>query len=191
MKPYFQLSALLLFLGINAHGLTPVGVPRLPTQMYFGQGLFTGGQLVSANIEGIRLAQHKNKGYERWVIDFSSTGDREVGAVAPRFQLAYLPGTPALKPESLPPKEGKIHPPKFRFLFQNIQNNFLTQPKITRLIKRSDFVSEIVVYPPIENGDLAMEFVLNQEVQFEPHQPIEREGRLVLDIKMEHSRLTP
>ncbi len=44
-------------------------------------------------------------------------------------------------------------------------------------------MKEIVLYPPVERGDMAMELVLRDDVRFDPFQPLEREGRLVLDLR--------
>jgi len=74
-------------------------------------------------------------------------------------------------------------PAKFIFVFRSIQNNYLTHDKLAQLVKKSNWVQEIVVYPPIEKGDTAVEFVLKENVAFSPYQPVEREGRLVLDLK--------
>ena len=76
-----------------------------------------------------------------------------------------------------------MKPAKFLFLFRSIEKNRLNPKKLQKLAKKSRFVKKIILYPPIEEGDMAMEFILKEDVLFEPHQPLEKEGRLVLDVK--------
>jgi len=155
----------------------PHSMPRAPARSYSTDALFEGGKEVAANLEGVRLAGHP--GYERWVIDFSDHA-KSVGAIAPRFQVRYE------KAETLPlPEGGELlrKPARFVFIFRQIQKNLLKEDTVQNLVKKSRFVKEILLYPPIEKGDMAMEFVLKDNVRFTPHQPTEREGRLVLDLK--------
>src|ERR1700678_95597 len=77
--------------------LTPRSIPRSATETYVTDGLFEGGSSKRANLESLRLAEHmqtaqtgESKGYERWVIDFSDVISRQMGLVAPKFQIRYL-----------------------------------------------------------------------------------------------------
>jgi hypothetical protein len=71
----------------------------------------------------------------------------------------------------------------FVIQMQHIQRNRLLPEDLQAAVERSALVREIVVYPQVEQGDLAMEIVLRQPVSFEPYQPIEHPNRLVLDLK--------
>ena len=157
--------------------LQPNAIPRESTKRFRSSGLYEGGSESRANIESLRVALHP--GFERWVIDFSDEVKR-LGAVAPRFQLRYV------KAEKIPLPDGTEFvrkPARFVFVFRSILKNSLTTARLRGLAKKSRYVKEIILYPPIEKGDTAMEFILNDNVLFEPHQPVEREGRLVLDLK--------
>ncbi len=161
--------------------LIPDSIPRAPTDTFVEDGLYEGGSGKRANLESLRLAEHNDDGgYERWVIDFSDPATGKVGTIAPKFQIRYL------KQERNVYSEGKTYvkkPAKFLFFFRNIAKNYLDQELVSKLAMKSQFVKKIILYPPIEQGDMAMEFILNDNIAFETHQPIQKEGRLVLDIK--------
>jgi len=155
----------------------PHSIPRDSARRFRTSGIFEGGTDKQANLEGLRLASHA--GYERWVVDFSDE-HKTLGGIAPRFQLRYV------KADKIPLPDGSVFvrsPARFVFVFRNIARNSLKNSRLKGLARKSRFVKEIILYPPIERGDMAMEFVLNDNVLFEPHQPLEREGRLVLDLK--------
>jgi hypothetical protein len=171
--------ALSLFFTATAFAATQVvPIPRTASHAWRTEGLFAGGSSPAANIEGLHLSD--NKGAERWVLDFSDNLKREVGKVAPKFQLRYIPGNKVIG------SSGElilVRPAKFVLTLQGIKKNFLNRVALQDLVKRSKFVKDIVVYPPIENGDTAIELILGDNVDFVPHQPAQREGRLVLDLK--------
>lgn len=172
------LFVLLLWLSVPLFASPlPNNIPRVPAKQYTNDALFEGGKEVAANLEGLRFAGHG--GFERWVVDFSDNAQK-VGAIAPRFQIRYE------KAETIPlPEGGELvrKPARFIFVFRQIQKNLLSEDMVRKLARKSRFVKEILLYPPIEKGDMAMEFLLKDNVQFSPHQPLEREGRLVLDLK--------
>ena len=153
-------------------------VPRNDTKKFRTEGLFEGGSEVKANLEDLRIADHN--GYERWVVDFSDVAKRSLDKVAPKFQLRYVPG------ETVNGADGAMvmrQSAKFILSFRAIQRNFIARDKLAALVKKSRWVQQIIVYPPIEKGDTAIEFVLKENVAFSPYQPMEREGRLVIDLK--------
>jgi len=158
-------------------GHPPSSIPRSPAQQFVTSGLFEGGSDAGANLERLRRADHP--GFERWVVDFSDLAEN-MGGAAPRFQLRYEKADKIELPEG-----GDLirKPARFPFLFRQIQKNRLDETKLNRLVKKSKFVKEIHLYPPIEKGDMAMEFVLSEDVEFTPHQPLKGEGRLVLDLR--------
>ena len=163
-----------------AAALEPHSIPRASSQNFRAEGLFEGGSSSRANLESLRLASHAREGFERWVIDFSDEQTRRVGLVAPRFQLRYVHGEKLRLGDG---REIERRPAKFIFVFRSIDHCFLAQETAAKLARKSQFVKNIILYPPIEKGDMAMEFILKDNVLFEPHQPVEKEGRLVLDMK--------
>lgn len=178
MKKLASLGVLAFSLTTFA-AVTPSTIPRQTPKNFVDDAIFEGGRDVAANLVDIRFGEHRKQGFERWVIDFSDLADK-LGAVAPKFQLRYE------KAETLPLPEGgdlQRRPARFLFVLRQIQKNRLTEEKMKNVVKKSRFVKEILLYPPIEKGDMAIEFILKENVRFAPHQPSEREGRLVLDIR--------
>jgi hypothetical protein len=160
--------------------LDPRSVPRSALQTFRKEGLFEGGRFNSkANVEDIRLSDPNHDGFERWIIDFSDL-KRVWGSVAPKFQLRYSPADRVELPEgkTLIKKQAM-----FSLLLQGIQKNFITDDQIHEALQKSKYVKKVVVYPQVEHGDMAMEMILRDDVIFKPHQPMEREGRLVLDLR--------
>ncbi len=51
------------------------------------------------------------------------------------------------------------------------------------MIKKSLFVKEINLYPPIEDGDLAIEFIIKPQTLLWTHQSSTPPGRLILDLR--------
>ncbi len=164
------------FIGPN----TPI--PRAPSKEFLAGGLFEGGKMVPSNIEALRFSAHPKEGFERWVLDFSEPKSLRIGEVAPRFQLRYVK---ADKINEDGAQEMVLEPPRFIFMLRKIEKNFLKPEKLKRLVAKSRFVQNVVLYPPVEEGDTAIEFILKDNVLFQAHQPAHNEGRIVLDIKAE------
>jgi hypothetical protein len=175
MTKFLLVSAFLSLPAVAA--LQPLSIPR-SSSVFRADGLFEGGSHQKANLEKLRLAFHP--GFERWVIDFSDVQTRTFDGVAPRFQLRYVH---AQKYQANDGTEVTRRPAKFIFVFRSIFRNFFNREKARQLAHKSRFVKDIVLYPPIEEGDMAMEFILKDDVLFAPMQPTDHEGRLVLDLK--------
>lgn len=174
---------LVLFLGFSVllpAALDPRPIPRTSIKHFLNEGIFEGGSNLPANLETIRFSNHAKEGFERWVFDFSDEATRTVGKTAPHFQVRYEKGS---RVEGSNGADISLAPPKFIFAFQGIKRNFVKKDALKRIPAKSRFVKEIVLYPSIENNDTAIEFILKDNVLFEPHQPKEKEGRLVLDLK--------
>lgn len=179
MKTTWRTLGIILFTACAAEAVAkPAPIPRTANQDFRTEGLFEGGSPVSANIEGVRISEQD--GMERWVVDFSDNAKRELGKVAPKFQVRYIQG------DKIIGSTGELimaRPAKFILTFRAIRKNFLNKAALQDLVKRSKHVKDIVIYPAIEDGDTAVELILHDNVAFEPHQPIQKEGRLVLDMK--------
>lgn len=158
----------------------PRTIARTPSENFVKEGFFEGGRNKRAVLESLRVADHPDSGFERWVIDFSDPVTKKLGTIAPAFQLQFFAAEKFLGNDGTTQVK---KPAKFLFLFRSIARNRLEEQALKRLARKSRFVKDILLYPPIEEGDLAMEFVLKDNVLFEPHQPVEREGRLVLDLR--------
>ena len=170
---------ILLFGTLSFAAIRPHTIPRAPTLHFQTDGVFGGGNNVRANIESLRVTPSSDGGFERWVLLFSDEKGR-VGINAPRFQLRYEPEESFLTAEGM---DAKARPARFVLLLQSIRNNRITRTAIGNLIEQSQFVTDILFYPQIEDGDMAIEFTLKDNVSFEPHQPVQKEGRLILDIR--------
>lgn len=148
------------------------GIPRVSTRHFVREGLYEGGDAVKANLEGVRVGGHPG-GIERWVVDFSDAASRTVGKAAPRFQLRFDPAEPGVRSK-----------PRFVLSFRSIQGVYVNADTLRTLARKSRYVDEVVLYPPVEDGDRVLELRLKQPVRFETHQPLEKTGRLVLDLKI-------
>lgn len=151
-------------------------IPRVQST-FRTEGIFDGGSQSKANLEAIRLGMHHKEGYERWVIDFSDATTRKPGIVAPQFQIRLLSAIP------------QTNEPRLVLALGSIASSFIKPTQTMNLLKKSGLVKDITIYPPIEGGDLSIEFVLKPGVRFSPHQPIEKEGRLVIDLKPATKRI--
>ena len=143
-------------------------------------GIFEGGSALPANVENVRVAPHPKEGFERWVLDFSDKNTRTLNSTAPRFQIRYVK---AEKVSNSMGQETIISAPKFVIPLRSVEKNVLEKARLKKVVQKSRYVKEIKVYPQVEDGDLAFEMLLRDSVQFEPHQPMDREGGLVLDLK--------
>lgn len=179
---YF-LSLCLVAVSVEA-AVIPNPIPRQAAQIFMSEGLFQGGTVnLTANLEAIRFATHPPK-TERWVFDFADPKTAEVGSKAPEFQIRYVKGTSV----GAGLENVQIAPAKFIFTFRNIGQNKVETQAVARLLRKSKLVKDVVFYPAIEGGDIAVEFILKQNVLFEAHQPLQKEGRLVLDLRSAAAR---
>jgi hypothetical protein len=158
--------------------VVPREIPRLPSREFRSEGLFEGGTPRKANVESVRLSPGKDT--ERWTIEFSEEMTRKVGRVAPRFQLRYEHADKFISQEG---EKVQSRPARFVLLFRGVGHCFVKEAALLALARKSRFVKDVQVYPPIENGDMVMELVLYDDVLFEPFQPLRREGQLVLDLR--------
>ncbi|MBY0371835.1 hypothetical protein K2X33_14215 [bacterium] len=155
-----------------------LAIPRLSTKDFRTEGLYEGGKRIPANIEAMRVSDHK--GVERWVVDFSDALSRKLGKVAPQFQVRYQPGEKGIGATG---ESVFFRPAKFLLTFRGVRQNYLDAEKVKALVKKSRYVKDITLYPAIEDGDLVIELTLTDDVAFEAHQPVQKEGHLVLDLK--------
>lgn len=177
IKRSMNLAIAVTLLSSNLLAVAPTLIPRSPTPLYRSDIFFEGGSGSPASLEGLRMAPHGE--FERWVIDFADeTGGRKT-AVAPKFQVRFLPA------EKIHTDTGEhilSRPAKLIVTIHKVKRNTLTKEILQRLLKKSAHIKDITVYPPIEDGDTAMEFVFSSESPVNIHQPLEKEGRLVIDI---------
>lgn len=160
--------------------IAPRPVPRTASKIFVESGVFEGGTPIAAHIQGLRFSRNAKTGVERWVLDFSDAKTKNYQLMAPEFQVKLLPSE---KVKVADGKEVLLTPPRIIVYLDSIKTSQLDEYRLQKLIKRSKLVRTIRVYPPIEDGDRAIEFVLKKEALLEPHQPLQKEGRLVLDLK--------
>lgn len=172
---------LIIFVVLTSMGsvVPSLSIPRDASHRFLSEGIFDGGKAVRANVENLRFSKHNKEGFERWVFDFSDATTGTIGSVAPQFQVRYLKAEKLAKPEG-----GLITlaPARIVIAFKGVSKNGLNRAKLEKLTRRSSLVKEIVSYPPIEDGDIAIEMVLKDSFPFYTHQPLTQEGRLVIDI---------
>lgn len=172
---------ILMFLTASSFGaLAPRPVPRTVSQIYIGSGVFEGGSPLAAHIEGLRFSRNPQTGTERWVFDFSDARTNSPQLLAPEFQLRL---TPPDKVQLADGKEVQISPQRLLISLNAIKNNEIRAKTIQTHLSKSKLVKNIRIYPPIENGDRVIEFTFKHPILLEPHQPLQKEGRLVLDLK--------
>lgn len=155
----------------------PILIPRNPTPVYRSDVFFEGGTGAPATLDGLRMAMHGK--YERWVVDFANENGGEKMGVAPKFQVRFLP---AEKIETDTGEKVLSRPAKLIISIHKVKRNLLTKERLIQLVKRSAHIRNITIYPPIEDGDTAMEFTFSTDSPVNIHQPLEKEGRLVIDI---------
>jgi hypothetical protein len=171
---------LTLLASLAEAAFSPRPIPRTSTRLFVDQGVFEGGSPLAANIEGIRFSRNPKDNSERWVIDFSDARTRSLQQLAPEFQIRFSPMETFITPEG---KSIILSHPRLIISLSSIKGNYLHSPQLTKLLRKSKLVRQVRIYPPIEDGDRAIEFVLKKKILFEPHQPLQKEGRLVLDLK--------
>jgi len=164
---------------VNGAVSSSMSIPRNASHRFLTDGIFDGGKTVRANLEGLRFSKHSDQGFERWVFDFSDATTKTLGSIAPQFQLRYKK---AIKLESDDGTLNTVEPARIIISLKGISRNNVSRSNLVRLAKKSSLVKEIVIYPPIEDGDLAIEMLLNDSFGFYPHQPLVNEGRLVIDL---------
>jgi hypothetical protein len=165
MKTWILIASMaFLIKGTAFAAIPPIPVPRNSSHKFFEEGVFEGGK-VSKAIWASLFFQNERDDIERWVFDFKQ-GTR-ANRPMPKFQIRYVKGTPS----------------KLVLTFQTLEQNRVKRQLLERLASKSQLVREIVVYPPIDEGDTAVELVLRDGVLFSPRQPLDRPGRLLVDLK--------
>lgn len=155
-------------------------VPRTASQIFINSGVFEGGGLDLVNLERIRFWKDPKTGIERWVIDFSSLAERKLQEQAPYFKISVIPPNKLFLPHQ---KEEELSPARIVVQLSGVKNNFIRSKRIKQFLRKSDLVRSLRIYPPLDNGHRLIEWVLSDSVVVEPHQPISKEGRIVLDLK--------
>ena len=155
-------------------------VPRTSSKLFVDSGTFEGGSPLAANIEAIRFSRNPKDQTERWVIDFSDARSRTLQQIAPDFQVRIAPSDKVVLGEG---KEFELNPPRILISLSSIKANYVDPTVLNRMLKKSHLVKNIRFYPPIEDGDRAIEITFKKSILLEPHQPLQKEGRLVLDLK--------
>lgn len=157
----------------------PMSIPRDASKRFLSDGVFEGGRAIRANLEGLRFSKHPKEGFERWVFDFSDATTRTVGSAAPQFQVRYVKAGKLAKPEG---GYVTVEPARIVINLKGVSKNQLTRSLLDKLAKKSELVKEVISYPPIEEGDMAVEMILKDSYPFFTHQPLRNEGRLVIDL---------
>lgn len=155
-------------------------VPRTSSKLYVDTGTFEGGSPLAANIEAVRFSRNSKDQTERWVIDFSDARTRTLQQIAPDFQIRIAPPDRVTLSEG---KEVELNPTRVIISLSSIKGNYVDPTVLNKMLKKSHLMKNIRFYPPIEDGDRAIEITFKKPVLLEPHQPLQKEGRLVLDLK--------
>ncbi len=150
-------------------------VPRSATGDYRTEGLFQAGTPGPKNIDALYNRDFGSA--ERWVIDFSEPGKPKSFSNIPELQVQYEGEEKVLSDsgELIVARE-----PKVILKFRSIRKNALDRDRFASLIRKSKHVKAITLYPAIEGGDTALEFLLKGNVPFRPSLEA---GRLLLDLK--------
>jgi hypothetical protein len=179
MRRVHKLAWGLLFIAPVAWGIAkPLVLPRTGNGPYLTEGFFEGGEAHPSNIDGLKLRYLGET--ERWSIDFSPITRLSSKRSVPRFQLKYTPAEKGIRDTG---EWATLRPAKLTLNLRNIRKNALDENRLQRLVKQSKHVERIHVYPPIEEGDTAIEIVFKDSVSFLPHLPGNRSSSLVIDVK--------
>jgi hypothetical protein len=176
IAPYvvLPLSLLLSSLAIAI----PDPMPQASRGKFLSEGWFQGGTGSRATLRDLHLSFPS--GNERWTLEFSDLLNQRAGKVAPRFQLRYFPSERGVRSDG---SEAERSPARLVFWLRSLERNHWDRSFLRHLLKQSELVKNIVLYPPIEEGDMALEFVFRENVLFEPHEPVAFPGRVILDFK--------
>jgi hypothetical protein len=176
-----------IVLGISmpaAAALSPTAIPKDSQGRFWKEGIFNGGTEDRAVFSGIRLGRHSKQGVERWVLDFSDPQKMGSHQKSPKFQIDYQVTSFDSKAEKSDlglSSNDKAY--RIVVHLRGITRNLVESEKLKSLIEKSLFVQDIILYPPIEKGDMAMELILKSHAELSPHQPSDSPGRLVLDLR--------
>lgn len=177
-----RLSFVLFFFAyyLKAQASSHPLIPRTASNIYIASGVFEGGGVDLVNLEKVRFWKNPETDQERWVLDFSSISDRKLHEKAPYFKLTILPADKIFLPHQ---REKEISPAKIEVQLAGVQNSFINKKTLKTFLNQSTLVKSFFVSSPSEGGQASIEIVLNHSVLVEPHQPISKEGRLVIDLK--------
>ncbi len=176
---FLSIFSLWTSLNLMASLAPSMSIPRDASRKYLTDGIFDGGRAIRANLEALRFSKHPKEGYERWVFDFSDASTRTLGSLAPQFQVRYIKAGKIAKPEG---GYQTVEPARIVITLKGISKNLLSRTQLEKIARKSNLVKEIVSYPPIEDGDIAIEIILKDSYPFYTHQPLKNEGRLVIDL---------
>ncbi len=140
--------------------------------------VLAGENLAHTTLEGFHLSTSKDK--ERLTVNFSGSSTAKNGGKIPRFQLRYLPE------EKFATAEGTLafaKPPRFVLTLRSLNGNKTNPAMLQAAITRSRLVKEILVYPPVEEGDTAVEILLHDNVRFSTDRQGLKAGRLTLELR--------
>ena len=143
---------------------------------FHDDGIFEGGEReVSAILKWIKLDslfKHHHETSEEWVFRFEPLGSgqrhqKSFDKILPFVQVRYLR---KIKPDNLSSDESvglsSASPAELIFLFEAIADNQVRMSELNSQLESSHFVKKILMYPPIEGGDMAIKFLLKENVWF-------------------------
>lgn len=155
-------------------------IPRHSNGEFRTEGIFRGGAANTAGLLSLKAEPVPRQGLERWTLEFADASTKKPASLAPQFQVKIV------KAESFQRPDGTVvytEPPKVLLLLRGIHGSQVEASQIAKAIKRSKFVKEVIPYPAIEDGDMAIEMVLSREALVSPYHPRYAESKLVIELK--------
>ena len=155
-------------------------IPRHNNGEFRTEGTFRGGAANTAGLKSLKSELVPAQGVERWTLEFADAVTKKPASLAPQFQVKMV------KAESFQRPDGTVvytEPPKVLLFLRGIHGSQVEAAQLAKSIKRSRFVKEVIPYPAIEDGDMAIEMILVREALVSPYHPRYAESKLVLDLK--------
>jgi hypothetical protein len=131
---------------------------------FLSSGIFSAPGTRGLNLESIRM--DPKRASEKITFLFSTSSSRKPTARIPPFHCRFMPATsPELGTDT------GLKPARFILLLQGLSTRFLSPGRLTKVAEKSRLIEKLVLYPPLEDGDSAVEITFKKSVLFRQIDP--------------------
>jgi hypothetical protein len=172
----FYLGAIFGLSQLTQAALPPIPVPTDHNSIFSNDGVFEGGRFVRAALKSMTVGTDRHDKVERWSFDFQKVSR---GGTLPRYQIRSVTGVASNDEDDSPSQEA----PRLILTFQQLTQNNVGLGDVRRCLAKSRWVSDVLVYPSVDNGDTAIEMILKRGVKFSLRQLTGPSAQLIIDLK--------